>query len=175
MHLPAATSTLRRAFLARAGRLCLAVAALGALAPTPAQGIPAGRERDEAAERFVREKLSVWQERLHLEDWRISIVMARGSEMKAGTRGKIRWDKRKKSAVIWVLDAADYGMSLPEMLEDMEFTIVHELIHLSLASLPRSEASRRSEEEAVNRLTEALLGLDKQSRPAGVAVRTARR
>jgi hypothetical protein len=149
--------------------------ALGEIAPALAQASSADRQRDEAARRFVNEKLSVWQERLHLEDWRISIVMARGSEMKAGTRGKIRWDKSKKSAVIWVLDAADYGMSLPEMLEDMEFTIVHELIHLSLASLPRSEASRRSEEEAVNRLTAALLGLDKQSRPAGVAVRTARR
>lgn len=43
-------------------------------------------------------------------------------------------------------------MSFPEMLNDMEFTLVHELVHLELASLPRSEASRRSEEHAVNHI-----------------------
>ncbi len=36
---------------------------------------------------------------------------------------------------------------------------VHELVHLELASLPRSEASRSSEERAVNQITGALLGL----------------
>jgi hypothetical protein len=136
------------------------------MAPALAQETLADRERAETAKRFVHQKLAVWQQRLHLEDWRISIVMARRNEMRPQTRGKIRWDKSKKSAVISVLDASCYGMALPEMLADMEFTIVHELIHLALASLPRSEASRRSEEEAVNRLTEALLGLDRQSRSA---------
>jgi hypothetical protein len=48
------------------------------------------------------------------------------------------------------------------MLKDLEFTVVHELIHLELASLPKSEASRRSEEFAVNQLTEALLSLARQ-------------
>ena len=47
------------------------------------------------------------------------------------------------------------------MLEDMEFTVVHELIHLQLSSLPRSEASRSDEEHAVNRITDALLKLDR--------------
>ena len=51
-----------------------------------------------------------------------------------------------------------YTMAMPEMLKDMEFTVVHELIHLELASLPFSEASRRTEETAVNNLTRALLG-----------------
>jgi hypothetical protein len=48
------------------------------------------------------------------------------------------------------------------MLDDMEFTIVHELIHLQLSSLPRSEASRSAEELAVNRIAEALLKLDRR-------------
>jgi hypothetical protein len=45
------------------------------------------------------------------------------------------------------------------MLDDMEFTIVHEMVHLELASLPRSEASRRVEEHAVNEIATALLKL----------------
>jgi hypothetical protein len=47
------------------------------------------------------------------------------------------------------------------MLDDMEFTVVHEMVHLQLASLPRSEASRRVEEHAVNELAAALLKLAK--------------
>lgn len=158
--------------MARARPVCLALLAFGAMAPALAQETLVDRERAETAKRFVHEKLAVWQQRLHLEDWRISVLMARRSELRPQTRGKIRWDKAKKSAVISVLDTSGYRMPLPEMLADMEFTIVHELIHLTLASLPRSEASRRSEEVAVNRLTEALLGLDRQSRsaPADMAV-----
>jgi hypothetical protein len=61
-----------------------------------------------------------------------------------------------------MLDASDYQLPLREMLDDMEVTIVHELVHLELASLPRNEASRASEELVVNRLTAALLMLDRQ-------------
>jgi hypothetical protein len=41
----------------------------------------------------------------------------------------------------------------------MEVTVVHELVHLELASLPRSDASRRVEEHAVNEIANALLRL----------------
>jgi len=88
--------------------------------------------------------------------------MTRRNDLKPKTRGHIRWDKDKKSAVIGVLDASDYQLPFQEMLDDMEFTIVHELVHLELASLPRSEASRSSEEHAVNGIAEALLKLDRQ-------------
>lgn len=121
-------------------------------------------ERDHVAREFADSKLSMWQRRLHLEEWNISVVMTRRSDLKPKTRGKIRWDKGRKCAVISVLDAADYELPLQEMLDDMEFTIVHELIHLELASLPRSEASRSSEEHAVNRIAAALLGLARQPR-----------
>jgi hypothetical protein len=66
--------------------------------------------------------------------------------------------------VIRVLDASDYRMPYREMLDDMEFTVVHELIHLELSSLPRSEASRRDEEHAVNQIADALLKLDRSNR-----------
>jgi hypothetical protein len=82
--------------------------------------------------------------------------------LKSKTLGGIRWDKGKKSAVLSVLDASDYRLPFREMLADMEFTIVHELVHLELSSLPRSEASRSSEEHAVNGIAEALLSLDRK-------------
>lgn len=119
-------------------------------------------EKRQIASNFVADKLAVWQKRLNLQDWTISIVMSRKTDLKQGTMGKIRWDKGKKTATIWTVDVADYTVPEDEMLKDLEFTVVHELIHLELASLPKNEASRRSEEFAVNRLAEALLALDRR-------------
>lgn len=118
-------------------------------------------EQARAAEQFVNDRLNFWRRHLNLEEWRISIIMTRRDALKSKTVGGIRWDKGKKSAVISVLAASEYRLPFVEMLDDMEFTVVHELVHLELASLPRSEASRRSEEHAVNRLTDALLKLNR--------------
>ena len=114
------------------------------------------------AQRFMDDRLAVWRQRLKLEDWRISVAMIRLSDLPPKTLGGIRWDKSKKSAVIWVLDPSDYRLPFREMLDDMELTIVHELVHLDLASLPRGQASRGSEERAVSGIAEAMLGLDRK-------------
>ena len=123
--------------------------------------IPAPQDRGRVAEAYVNARLAVWQQRLSLQDWKITIIMSHPSDLKPKTLGNIHWDSDQKSAVIRVLDASDYKLPYKAMLDDMEFTVVHELIHLELASLPRSEASRRDEEHAVNRITDALLKLDR--------------
>lgn|SRR5581483_2982192 len=119
------------------------------------------RECAQMAEPYVGERLAIWQQRLKLDDWKISILMAHPSDLKPKTLGNIHWDAEKKSAIIRVLNASDYQLGCRDMLDDMEFTVVHELIHLELSSLPRSEASRRDEEYAVNQLADALLKLDR--------------
>jgi len=70
--------------------------------------------------------------------------------------------KGKRTAVIWVLDPADYQLPFHEMRDGMELTIVKELVHLELASLPRSEASRGSDGTRVNGIADALLGLGRR-------------
>jgi hypothetical protein len=137
--------------------LCITGAAPAENGPSVA---PA-RERTALAESFTAERLWVWQKRLNLQDWKIAIVMSRTGDLKPKTLGNIHWDADKKSAVIRVLDPTDYRLPLHDMLQDMEFTVVHELIHLELSSLPRSEASRRDEEHAVNQIADALLKLDR--------------
>ena len=85
--------------------------------------------------------------------------------MRKNTVGNIRWDAAKKTAVIRVLDPSDYTLPFKEILRDIEFTVVHELIHLEmspvLADLSRTDANRREEEFAVNHMAEALLNLDR--------------
>ena len=121
---------------------------------------PSPTEFGQRAQQFIDSKLAVWQQRLKLESWQISVVMARQSDLPPKTMGGIRWDKGKKSAVVWVLNPSDYRLPYREMLDDMELTVVHELVHLDLASLPRGQASRSSEEHAVNGIAQAMLGLD---------------
>jgi len=115
-----------------------------------------------AARDYLNRRLAYWQQRLELGDWKISLVMSRAGGLKPNTLGNIHWDADRRTAVIRVLDAPDYQMPCSGMLHDMEVTVVHEPVHLELAALPRSAASRREEEHAVNRITDALLALERQ-------------
>ena len=121
------------------------------------------------AERYAAERLAVWQKRLNLQDWNISLVVSRASELKPKTLGNIHWDNEKKTAVLRVLDPADYKLPFNEMLQDLEFTVVHELIHLELSPvlspLQRNDANRREEEHAVNHMADALLETRPRQRP----------
>ncbi len=120
---------------------------------------PQLQEREAAAQKYVDQKLQTWQERLNLKDWNIQARLVRPSALEPKTLGNIHWDTDAKSANIGVLSTYNYKLPYQEMLADMEFTIVHELVHLHLASLPKSDASRRVEEHAVNELARALLKL----------------
>ena len=119
------------------------------------------------AESFSAEKLWKWQKRLHLQDWKISLAIVRTAELKPKTLGNIHWDGEKKTAVIRVLDPADYKLTAQAMLDDMEFTVVHELIHLELSPvltpLQRNDANRLEEEYTVNHMAQALLDLDRRN------------
>jgi hypothetical protein len=123
-------------------------------------------ERSLQAQSFASEKLWMWQKRLNLEDWNLSLVVARATDLKPRTLGNVHWDLEKKTAVIRVLDPADYRLPTTGLiLRDIELTVVHELIHLeiapALADLHRTEANRMEEEKAVNHMADALLLLDR--------------
>ena len=138
---------------------------------TPQYGEPSGETAASPSERalmagaFASEKLWMWQNRLGLQDWDISVVVSRASGLKPNSLGNIHWDLTKKTAVIRVLDPADYRLQFDAMLRDIEFTVVHELIHLEiapvLADLQRTDANRLEEEHTVNHLADALLTLDR--------------
>ncbi len=151
-------------------RLLAAAALLLISAASPKPARPADleaahvvrHEKDLVAQTFLGEKLWLWQRRLNLTNWKIRLNLTRASRLKPKTFGNIRWDADTHSAEINVLAPEDYKLPTHEMLADMEFTVVHELIHLQLSSLPRSEASRSAEEHAVNQITKALLDLDRK-------------
>jgi hypothetical protein len=109
----------------------LPLALIGLAAVLPAQPVStSAHQRSLLAESFARERLSVWQKRLNLQDWDVALEVVRSTELRPNTLGNIRWDAEKKTALIRILDPADYRLPYGEMLDDMEFTVVHELIHL---------------------------------------------
>ena len=117
------------------------------------------QDREAAAAKFVAQRLQAWQDRMNLKDWDIRVQLVRADQLEPKTLGNIHWDTDSKTATIAVLSTEDYKLPWKAMLDDMEFTVVHELVHLELASLPRSDASRRVEEHAVNEIAGALLKL----------------
>lgn len=156
--------TLRR-FPGVSERVFLSLLLLSVLpAACPAQessngaAAPVGAARAEA---YLRERLAVWQRRLRLDEWTISVILSRADALRPKTLGNIRWDPGQKTAEIRVLEPDAASPLSRKALEDMEYTVVHELIHLTLSSLPRSEASHPEEERAVNRIASALLLLDR--------------
>lgn len=140
-------------FPAFSGVLLFAQAAQSPADKTDSQ--PADREV--RANIYIHEVMPYWQRRLQLQDWNVSILMSHREDLRPGTLGNIHWDADNKTATIHVLDVSDYAMPYADALKDMEFTIVHELIHLELASLPMDDADRTEQEFAINHLTDALL------------------
>ena len=133
----------------------------GSGSPTVAAPSAPEVEREANAEHYVSQVLHTWQERLDLKDWKIQAALVRPTKLEPKTLGNIHWDLNTKHATISVLSAYDYTLPTQPMLDDMEFTVVHELIHLHLANLPKTDASRPLEEHAVNEIARALLQLAK--------------
>lgn len=122
--------------------------------------IPTLAEQPDFAKDYLTKRLSLWRGLLHLDEWNISLEVAPRTVLRNGTLGNIHWDDTNKSARIRVLQPSDYKVPFYSALEDMEFTLVHELVHLELAALPRSDESRPEEEHAVDRMATALLRLE---------------
>src|ERR1044071_7392237 len=71
------------------------------------------QHRQEQVE-FANQRLAYWQQRLNLDQWRITVSVARATELRRDTMGNIHWDAQKQTATIRVLDAADYTLPFPD-------------------------------------------------------------
>src|SRR5580700_7576345 len=104
---------------------------LASVGITPARAATVGPPECGAAStaEFLTSRLAFWQQRLNLQDWKLSVTSSHPSDLKPETLGNIHWDKDNKSAVVHVLAVSDYKLACPAALEDMELTVVHELVH----------------------------------------------
>src|SRR3977135_455960 len=113
----------------------------------------------------VHDWLKLWQKRLRLEDWKIEVKIVRIWDLEQGTLGHIDWSVPHKTAVIKVLNPADYELPRDRVPADMELSIVHELVHLHLSALPLNKSSRNAEEQVVTMIATALAALARHDQP----------
>jgi len=130
-----------------------AVVCLGATVPST--------DKPVVSQAQVDEWTKVWQKRLDLNEWTISTLIVRVGELRPDTLGNLKWNSGNRTAVIKVLNPADYELPSSEIPTDIEYTIVHEMIHLQLAALPHDGSSKGVEEKIVNRISEALFQFEK--------------
>lgn len=102
-----------------------------------------------------------WQRRLDLGEWTITTLIVRTADLKQDTLGNLKWNTANRTAVVKVLNPLDYELPSSEIPSDIEYTIVHELIHLQLSVLPHDGSAKLIEEKVVNRISEALFQLEK--------------
>jgi hypothetical protein len=100
-------------------------------------------------------QMKIWQKRLGLEDWNLTLRLARQSEIDRNSWGASEWDPESRSGTISVLDPRDYNLKGGELRLDMECTIVHELVHIQVS--PLSAPNDHVREDVVNKIMMALL------------------
>jgi hypothetical protein len=109
----------------------------------------------------VNDWVKRWAKRLGLEDWKIEAKIVRLVQLPKGTIANIHWSLPRKHATIKVLDSIDSTLPKSEIVRDTELSVVHELVHLSMAKLPLDSNNTELEEEAVKKISIALVALDK--------------
>jgi hypothetical protein len=113
-----------------------------------------------------------WQKLLRLSDWNIKIRYARSREMLDEESASIGWgrctlNENHKRAEVLVLHPDDYMDDEGRM--EIEQTVVHELLHVSLHGIAgHDDVVERVEEQHINLIAELLVFLYRGSDYSGV-------
>jgi hypothetical protein len=105
-----------------------------------------------------------WQKILHIQDWQVKPRLARYYDMPDGKGGHISFSRPHRTASIKILDPADYDPTWTNFPEDIERSLVHELIHLVFAVFDQhfGDDLIRLEEIAINSLERSLIEMDRR-------------
>ena len=104
-----------------------------------------------------------WQRRLGLADWRVSIRYVRGWEI-SGAEGRCSPEPSRRLALIAVLDPIDYNPA-NEWPQDVEVTVVHELLHCYHHAGERGSREDLLLEQGVEATARALVALRREAQP----------
>ena len=118
----------------------------------------------------LRAHLVFWQRHLRLQDWDIKVVIVRASGMTSKwNSGEMGTSECNKECKIEIMHPEDFQKdNLMQNLLDMEYVLVHELVHIHFEAFKTKEdtGERMAEEQAVNALSKALVGLRRSGKIA---------
>jgi hypothetical protein len=107
----------------------------------------------------LEQKLQEWQKRLRLQDWNIDVKIKRARDILDGCQAEVNWVLTKKMAIISIMDPFDYPSDSMEP-QDMEDSLVHELLHLHLAPISNygnDDNYQIFEEQAIESIASGLI------------------
>ncbi|MBD2771150.1 hypothetical protein [Iningainema tapete] len=107
-----------------------------------------------------------WQQRLKLQDWDVNVKIVSLREMGESLSGSVTYNIGKKIADIKLIKPEDYPCDSMRP-QDMEETLVHELLHLHFAPLgiENDTPEQLAEEQAINALAKALIQFKRSTTP----------
>ncbi len=108
-------------------------------------------------EQKLRDLCRWWQGVLGLSDWYIIVKIKRFYDMPHDTQGACNWTFSRREALIKILDPNDYD---PNCIvpQDMELTLVHELLHIRHAPYePGENANGWLHDQALEDTARALV------------------
>lgn len=103
-------------------------------------------------------QLHQWQKRLRLQDWLVTVSLARRHDI-SGNMGQITSSRKYKRAHIELMDPIDHDPDR-QVPYDVETTLVHELLHLHFVTLDLEPDTPQDDalEQAINLIAHALVG-----------------
>ena len=110
--------------------------------------------------------LAEWQRRLRLRDWDVRIKCVRGYDISLpGTDGTCTWQLETKRAIVEILDPMDYPPSRFGYDQDVERTLVHELLHLHFAPFAATDdrLADAAQEQAIDLIAAALVSAKREA------------
>lgn len=116
----------------------------------------------------LKSALVEWQKRLRLDAWDVRIGIHRERTFDGGGRSReISYSIESGKAVIKLLDPVDYPDE--DFPQDMEATLVHELLHLKFAAFtPQDDTlEHRLFEQTVESMANLLVALKRRKYESG--------
>lgn len=114
----------------------------------------------------LRERCKVWQGRLRLSDWDVTVEIKRARDMQNDDcAGEVERILNVRRAWIVLRDLVDTRSECQDE-NDLEITLVHELIHLYTEplDLPSTGLKHTAEEQMIDALARALVALDREGK-----------
>jgi len=120
--------------------------------------------------KIIAEKLSYWKKSLGLDPWEIKVVFRTRDDMKCGGEAEVEISESLRRAIISILTPEEYEKYEEHndlFPQDVEQTLVHELLHIPLESIAKPKAGTAEDiilENFVEQTAKALVNENRAHR-----------
>jgi hypothetical protein len=110
----------------------------------------------------ILEKLKYWQNKLGLDSWEIKFSFKRQSQLGPTEQAHCEWVLPKSSAIVNIVCHEDYDCN--PWPQDMETSLVHELLHIKSAAFDDFEEKSLQHakfEQFIDQMSKILVTMDR--------------